>query len=455
MEANSWVKVDLKLFASYFGPILLTFIGSRFIAQTDIIMLSPLGSDAVGAYSVPSRVMLLDMIVALALGPVVSVTMAKAKYSEQRCEVINGVFSVSIFLGLSLMLAGLLIYPYIVDNLVSEKNTASLAQEAVFYLTLAIPLRLAQFLGLMLIHGDGRGKVIVPLVLFTIIANAGLNWLFIYLMEFGFSGCYFATILTTAIELAIIILILSDPGKSGSLLCIPKWNWIIEMARKVGAEWGRLVSYQAVSLVTLAVFAMNYNREGQLEVFTLASELQALLLMPAIAVMRSTAIILASQQLAQSLSQIIVSMRDILTMGFMICFALAGLLLLTDEDQWRHIYGISNAALDWWHPFLVVLALTMPISLFNSIQRGAWQAIERYNFLFAVDFVVQWLVLLPCVIIGVYLANPWLTWAGWPLSELIASLAYVLRRRDLIARHEPSNMIDTPLMAQSSGVNGE
>ncbi|MCG8487252.1 MAG: hypothetical protein MI756_07260 [Chromatiales bacterium] len=449
------MKVDLKLFASYFGPILLSFIGSRFIAQTDIIMLSPLGSDAVGAYSVPSRVMLLDMIVALALGPVVSITMAKARCSEQRQEVINGVFSIGIFLGLILMLAGLLIYPYIVDNLVSDKNTASLAREAVFYLTLAIPLRLSQFLGIMLIHGDGRGKVIVPLVLFTIIANAGLNWVFIYLLGFGFSGCYFATILTTAVELAIIILLISDQGKRGSLLCIPRWNWVIELARKGGPEWGRLVSYQAVSLVTLAVFAMNYNREGQLEVFTLASELQTLLLMPTIAVMRSTAIILASRQQVQSLFQIIVSMRDILIMGLFLSLALAVLLLFATDDQWRHIYGISNGALVWWHPFLAVLAITVPISLFNSIQRGAWQAAERYSFLFTVDFIVQWLVLLPCVIVGVYLGNPWLTWAGWPLSEVIAALAYVLRRRDLTTHQESFNTIDAPLVAQTSGVSGD
>jgi Na+-driven multidrug efflux pump len=454
METDSSLKIDLKLFASYFVPMLLSFIGSRLIAQTDIIMLSPLGADAVGAYSVPSRVMLLDAIVALALGPVVSIAMAKAKRTDEREKVIRGVLSISIYLGLALTLSGLLLYEHIVDYLISDVRVAVLAQDAVFYLTMAIPLRMAQFLGLMLIHGDGRGKVIVPLVLFTIAVNGGLNWLFIYQLGFGFSGCYFATIVSTAIELSIILSLINYPGMWRSLLRMPDKRWVFEMARKGGAEWGRLVSYQTVGLVTLAIFAIDHEGTGRLEVFTLATEMQALLLMPMIAVMRSTAIILASRPLLHSLHQIFTSMRDVVTAGLLATSVFALVLLGVDDHFWQRLYGVSAAASGWWHPFLVILAATMPLNLVNSFQRGAWQARERYTFIFAVDFCVQWLIFLPCIFIGIYLSNAWLTWAGWIFSEIATAFVYFIKRRDLVAGRDFGFAGDTAVIAQTSNAGG-
>jgi Na+-driven multidrug efflux pump len=364
------------------------------------------------------------------------------------------VLSISVYLGLALTLSGLILYPYVVEYLISDNRVADLAQDAVFYLTMAIPLRMAQFLGLMLIHGDGRGKVIVPIVIFTIAANAALNWLFIYLLEFGFTGCYFATIVTTAIELAIILWLLNYPGMWRSLLSMPNRRRIFDMARKGGAEWGRLVSYQAVSLVTLAIFAMNHEGSGRLEVFTLATEMQALLLMPMIAAMRSTAIILASRQLIQSLRQIAISMRDVMVVGFLVTSVLALLLLVPDDRFWQRLYGVSAAASAWWYPFLVVLAVTMPLNMVNSFQRGAWQARERYAFLFIVDFFVQWLILLPCVYIGIYFGSAWLTWSGWIFSEIATALVFILKRRDLVTEAEFVVENDTTVIAQSANASG-
>jgi Na+-driven multidrug efflux pump len=411
-------------------------------------MLSPLGADAVGAYSVPSRVMLLDMIVALALGPVVSVIMAKANQTGEQEKVINNVLSLGLFFGIFLALCGLLIYPQIVEYLVADNEVASLSQQAVFYLTLAIPIRLMLFLGFMLIHGDGRGKAIMPLVFITIVLNGVLNWLFIYQMEFGFKGCYSATIITSMVELLIVLYLLSRSGSRLLMLGIPDKHWVLDILRKGGAEWGRLVSYQVVSLVLLALFAMDHGQAVQLEIFTLSTELMALLFMPMIAAMRSTAIILASLPQLQSQSQIFRSLRHVAISGLSITF-IFGLLILIAEDQvWSRLYGISSTAFVWWHPFLVVLAVTMPINYVNSLQRGVWQSRERYAFLFFVDFIVQWFILLPCVFVGIYFGNAWLTWMGWLIAEVSIAIVFFIGRRDVDVKKISDVQNDSLIMSR-------
>lgn len=71
--------VNLKVFASAYGVMLFSFIASRLLLQTDLFMLSALGPDATAAFAIPVRVMFIDIIFAMALGPVVLVAIGKEK----------------------------------------------------------------------------------------------------------------------------------------------------------------------------------------------------------------------------------------------------------------------------------------------------------------------------------------------------------------------------------------
>jgi Na+-driven multidrug efflux pump len=90
----------------------------------------------------------------------------------------------------------------------------------------------------------------------------------------------------------------------------------------------------------------------------------------------------------------------------------------------------------------------MPINYVNSLQRGVWQSRERYAFLFFVDFIVQWFILLPCVFVGIYFGNAWLTWMGWLIAEVTIAIVFFIGRRDVDVKKISDVQNDSLIMSR-------
>jgi len=449
------MSLDLRKFGQILVPILLAFVSSRLITQTDLLMLAPLGQESVGAYSIPARIMLVDMIVALALGPILSVSIAKAITLTVQREIVRNSISLGLYLGAILAAIGLLIYPLMVQAAVESTIVAELARGAILYLTLAIPVRLTLFIGLMLLYGAGRGREITPFVLFSIVLNAGLNWLFIYHLQWGFKGSYVATVLTSFFELVVILKLLTQGLSIKEYLRPPNLTWLKGTFRQVGAEWGRLISLQLVNFAMLSLFATNESWGERLSVFAVAMEVQAFLLMPMIATMRAVSIVLAAEQGLQNSSQLYRALTAVAVAGILITISVAGVLVVSGEFLGPWLYGFGHGAITWWQPFIVVMAVTVPIYYLNALQRGAWQSREKFGFLFLVDGATQWLLLIPFAYVGLKLGNPWLTWGGLLVVEIsVAVILYVFRDHlnivlDVEQRGEPG--VDTLRVRTENG----
>lgn len=424
--------MNLSLFWKTFSAMLAVFMASKLIIQTDLIMIAPLGETLLAAYAAPARIMLLDAIVAFGLGPVVSVLISGEKNTVKRGAHIRTVMSLSLYLGLMLMLTGLLLYPRLLDLIVENKNVVTLATPALIILTLSIPLRLMQFIGTMVLYGIGRGQQIIPYLIGSIVLNATLNFLFIYVLKMGFTGCYVATFLTAVFELAFTLYLLREELALKMLYHPPQLRPLKTLLGPAIPETLRLICVFGVQFAALALYASRDTWLAQLSAYAVGAELYVFLLMPLIAAMRSTAVVLAQDAPVLQKIGLLKTLLPVFKRG--IVFVLIASLLLTGlgETLGTSVFHLSQAALIWWQPFVLLTALALPLTLFNALQRGAWQSQKRFGSLFYIDAGIQWGIIIPCIAIGLHLNNAWIAWSWVLLSELTTSAVLLILRNRLI-----------------------
>lgn len=414
MATASEVTVTWREFGRLALPIVLLFVTSRLVVQVDVIMLAPLGQEAVAAFGVPARVMLIDLIVALALGPVIAVLVARAQAT--RSQLVHHSLSAAFYVGLFLTAAGLVVYPIVVQATVEHDAVRALARDAIFWLTLAIPIRLTQFVGTMILLGSGRGRELIPVLGASFFLKIALNWIFIYPLALGFRGCYIATLVTSVIELVWVLRLISAtyPGVTRAF-APPSLGWVSRLLMRAGPEWGRLVVFQGIGFFVLLLLGRRSEWITQLGVYAVAVEMQALITMPFIASMRAAAISLAPR--TGSAPSLYRSMRHVLIGGVCVSVVVGLLFAYTVPSLGAAAYRFGDPAIRWWYPFAVMFGLMLPLSFANSIQRGIWQSRGRFGLVFAVDAIALWGGFLPLFYLGVSRNHPWLAWSGIVIAE--------------------------------------
>lgn len=71
--------INVNDFKKTYISILLTFVSSKIINQTNVLMLSALGENYVSAYIIPTKFMIIDTIFIFALAPIVSIAISGGK----------------------------------------------------------------------------------------------------------------------------------------------------------------------------------------------------------------------------------------------------------------------------------------------------------------------------------------------------------------------------------------
>lgn len=415
--------------------MLATFVASKLIIQTDLIMIAPLGEITLAAYAAPTRVMLLDAIVAFGLGPVVSVLISGERDPRKRREHIRMAIGLAGYLGCTLMLIGLLVYPPLLDMTVSNQEVAALARPALLILTLAIPLRLTQFIATMVLYGIGRGQAIIPYLIASIILNVGLNALFIHGLDMGFTGCYTATFLTALFEWVVTLYLLRRECTLRDLITPPRVKAVRELLAPAVPETLRLIFIFGVQFAALALYAGQDGKVAQLSVYSVGAELYLLLLMPMIAAMRSTAVVLAQDTDLLQRGGLWNTLRPVFYRGIPLVLLVSTLLLALGDTLGREVFHLTPPARDWWQAFVLFAALSLPLTLFNALQRGAWQSRQRFTTLFYIDASVQWGIIVPCITLGLYLDTPWIAWGYLLLTELATGAILLTLRSRLNEEH--------------------
>ena len=375
-----------------FFPLLFGFLSGKLINQTDLIMLGMIGQDEIAAFGVPNRVMIFDMIVALSLGPVVSVFVANEKQKDNR--VIGYCMMFSLIVGVILILPGMLFYPLITDHMIQDARIKELSYFAVTLLTLAIPVRLADFVAVMTLHAIGGGKKIIYIESFTLILNFILNYLLMFEFQLGFKGCYISTFFCSLVSLLIMIWTLKKSSGCQKLFIMPDKDYLKSFLSKSSSELLRVCIYHLTGAATLFLVGKD---KVILTAFSASSEVHHFLMISLIALMRSIAIVLSASNKETFRERFVEHHKSykwaiftVLVVSLLIFFNLNGI--------GEKIYSLRGPSLLWWNSYMSFATLSLCLLTFNSILLGGMQSLKEFATLTKLEFISKWVIYLPLVV---------------------------------------------------------
>ncbi len=435
MDAATQIKITFSDLLKILLPMLWSFLAAKIIVQTDVIMLAPLGTYALAAFAIPMRVMIIDIIAAFAIAPVIGVIISSAKTENKRHYIIKNAFSLSLYLSLILTGIGLVFYPQLVTHIINNFEIAFLAKNAIFWLTMAIPARLIQFVCTMIFFATKRGNYLLPIYLGSIIANGILDWLLIYFFKMGFSGSYLSTFFVSYLEVFYTLFLLR---KNFSILKIfqpPNMVWVKKLFSQISSEFARLVSWQFLSFTILLLFSLKLVWVLPLSIYAVAMEFYVFLTIPLIAVMRAIAILLAKYNKINGI-HLYWALKKIAFIGFILTFMISILLILSGNYFGENIYHLNKGVLSLWKSFIWLTALGLPLYFLNSLQRGVWQSQQKYQVIFLLELFLSWPISIFTVYYGLVTRNYWVLWSGTLIIELLIALFLFYCRKKINANKD-------------------
>lgn len=188
-EVFRWIRV--------FFPLLFALSFSRFLVQTDLYFLRAF-PDAIILLSFLSQISAIDAILAFAVVPVSLIVVSQYKSFKIR----NAMVGFSFLLGgitsvFSFVFSILLFYLLEMDAKLQIPHTVF--WQILLISTLTIPFRWLQLSTTSLLHMEKRGSTVVLVSFVSLFLNFFLNDFFMNTLAFGYTGCWFATLLVTAI----------------------------------------------------------------------------------------------------------------------------------------------------------------------------------------------------------------------------------------------------------------
>jgi Na+-driven multidrug efflux pump len=407
--------VNWSVFFSIFIPIVITFSSARLIQQTDIIMISAFGEIARNAYAIPANIMIFDTMIGFALGPVMSLRVGRLKGTSDLKDEVSRSLQFTLCLSIFLVFVGLAIYPFMISLMNISQEIADLATVANRWLVFAIPGRLIQFSSAMMLHGLGQGKKLVAMSAASLAINALLNYILMYGLGLGFEGSYISTFVVTYIACAYAVFYLIRIVRPTNLQALPPIAWIRDVLTKISAELIRLFSGHAAAMTALYLFSIGPLGSTKVGVFAVANALEALIFVPFLATMRTASIYAATHGKGVEPRQLLQPLKRA---GLFICVILGTLLFFGRQPLADHLYHFHGDGLRWWMIYGGMFALQLPLSFVNMILKSILQYQGNFVKLSRVDVTICWGVVMPLVLLGNFMDNPWIAWGAYGFMTL-------------------------------------
>ena len=410
--------LNARAFWEVYGTVLLSFMTSRLLLQTDLLMVAGLGPEATAAFGVPGRLMVIDAVAVYALAPVVSIAVSREEEKRKRHAILASSLGLTFALAILLSSIGMWLYPRVVDALVADSGTRLLAREAVFWMTLSIPVRMLACIATMGLFACGQGGRMMVIYLVTLSANAGLDWMLIYRFGLGFKGAYLATFIVSSIELLWLMVLVQ--GLAGRFpISSFTLDWFRKTVGNVGAEFLRLTSWQVEGFALLFIVAA---REAWMPIFSavgVISEFSNLLMVPLIALMRTSAMLVARHAGKSAPPTGWHLLKPIRGLARAVALVLGLGLAAGATGLGSFAYHLHGERLRWWCAFAMVYGLGLPLLVHGSLLRACYQAHERFGRIAWAEIPITWILFMPSLWLALRHDNPWAFYLAFLAREVL------------------------------------
>ncbi|MFD0379710.1 MATE family efflux transporter [Streptomyces sp. NPDC059525] len=387
------------------GPMVVASVMGQAIAQTDLWVISTLGEQAVAAAAVPQRLLLLDSITAMAMGPVVGLSVAGAVSAHARRRAVQGGLVGATAAGLLIAAAGLAVLPYLLDTLVAAPGIRDDARSALLWLLIAAPVRLAQFVGAMALFALRRSRPLLTLYAVAVVANAALDWFFVHGAGLGFAGAYAATSVIAALECAVTVWLLRD-HLSLPLRLRDSARWLRQVARSMVTEWGHMLSVIGFELLLVLALTLKASWGDRLAAFSAGAVLTATLHIPL------TALVNATGMVCKDAAPTAREWRGLRGGVLAVSGAVCGLVAAAAWTVLPGFYGLHGTAATWFTWLMAAQAAAFPFRLLAATAEGRHKAADRFGVVLRLRLLQEFGIALPLFATGLLTDNAAVAWSG-------------------------------------------
>ena len=206
-----------KLLRQYAVPAIIAMTASSLYNMVDSIFIGQgVGSLAISGLAVTFPLMNISAafgsLVGVGASALVSMLLGQRNYGVAR-RVLGNVMTMNVVLGVLLMFFGLVFLDPILYFFGASDNTIGYAKEYMIYILIGNVIT-HLYLGLnAVIRASGRPKVAMWATIFTVIVNAILDPLFIFVFDMGIKGAAIATVLAQILALTWQLRLLSNKNE--------------------------------------------------------------------------------------------------------------------------------------------------------------------------------------------------------------------------------------------------
>jgi len=409
-----------QLFWQGFPALVVAFSVAQLSLQVDVAMLAQRSPSLPGAYVMLTRLVLVDLVIMMAYGAVISVAVANGARRGDADLISRWAMGLAGMIGLLLLAAGWIVYPILVPWVAGGKEElVALLAFAIPWFATGAPFRMLNTCAAFVLHGTQQTARVVRWKVYEVGGKVAMNIVFLDLLDAGFAGCFMASLLVHAISSAWVLMHLRK--QTGGYPALPPLGWSSEQIVKSAWEAQRILSMQLLGLLSVSLFTspwLSTVTTARLDAFGAGLTMAMLVFAPLVAFSRFLAIRFSMLTLSET-SRL---MRQLFSHGVPTACAVA--LVLAVGQQWLGLTIYAQQGV-WWSAFVWSLALSLPIRLAANVLRAALQSRGGFNVVAKADSLLGWGLGLPLIAIGLMCDLPPLVYAYlWlPETAVLAWLA--------------------------------
>ncbi len=400
----------------------------------------PNGDLAIGAISVVFPISFLfssiGMSIGIGGGSIVSRSLG-ANNKEKAFLAFNNQISLTLFLAFLVIAIGVLYQTPLLDLFGAKGKIMDYAQTYFSIVLIGIPFLAISMMANNNLRAEGKANIAMVVLLIPSIVNIILDYVFIYVMDYGMEGAGWATTISY-IGCAGYIFYFYLAGK-GELKVIPEQ---FKLKKEIVSETLKLGSVNLVRQGTLSVLAIVLNTslfkygnlcemggETAISVYGLASRLAMFAFFPLIGIAQGFMPIAGYNYGAKNYARL----KEVINVALIYGFIIAGVicLLLVYGASWIPTLFTQDKNLILYSPDAIFwLFVTSPVVAFTLISPSYYQAIGKATPALLLTLTKQGLFLIPLVIILPMHYGIDGIWYSFPISDVISAIFcyYFLRR---------------------------
>ncbi len=406
-----------KFYISIMLSLLLNTVCSRFVDQTDLIMIRRLSQDAAAALISVKSISFLDFIIALSVVPIFGILVRKSV--NQKEKEIHAAQLLKKFLVITALTTVIcaLAYPALIFFSVKDSDLKSMCLVLVIFIILNLPCKMLQFLFSTFLCIFKKANFVSIFWIITVFVNFILNYIFIKL--FGFAGCLISTIIVTFIVSLSFFIKLNKDFNLIKNLSAPQNEQFKIPFTPIASEGSRIVIEQIASYLFF-LLAIHFCSRSDFTNIGIISTITSLFLVPSIASMRGTALSLSNQTN---------SIKNKLFLNCIISFLIILFFFFLSNPIIEKLYGIDSSN----NKLLSLYKITLPFLIFTKSQgaifRGKVQFHLKQKTLFKIDTCLTWGLYLPLCLLIFAISKEYLFPAIVLLQSLIELIILIIQNR--------------------------